>query len=200
VLLTYGLPYSPDKDEKWSDFEILKETAKQYNVLLLSVLRSPSEAGHVSYLKPYCTLVHMVGAKPHSIWERLYGALDGLFSRRPAAAAPYFYYELFLKLRDIVRNWPIDVVQIGGRFLAPYIEAVPADSHCRKVLLLHDMGVPAPLIGLKQTIRRRWEIRFAGKFDRVLVQSPEERQWLLARNPDLPVAVVEDAAETKVWG
>jgi glycosyltransferase involved in cell wall biosynthesis len=161
-------------------------------------------------MRHYCEEVEVVVAKRRSLPEHIVGVIPCLFSGRPLATHSFFYEELAAKTHEIFTNHRIDLIQIEHSFFAPYIDGVPSPILCKKILSLHNLGVSQyrSMLNLKMGMREkllffvkwllmlRWEARYAKKFDRVLVVSPSERQWLQAANPRLTISVIENGIDT----
>jgi sugar transferase (PEP-CTERM/EpsH1 system associated) len=210
LYVTYGLPYPPDSGARLRDFNLLRQVARRYAVFVLSLLESPAEVEHVPGLRPYCEAVEVVVPRPRSAGAQLTAVLRAFLAARPLATAPFFHDELACRLRRLVVNRAIDVVQIEHSILAPYVEAVPRGGGCKTILSLHNLGVqqyrsmlqmsvswPERLLYLlKWLAMLRWEARLAERFDHCLLVSPEERRHLQASRPDVPLTVIENGVDT----
>ncbi|MGH7966115.1 MAG: glycosyltransferase family 4 protein, partial [Candidatus Binatia bacterium] len=190
-----------------------KNLSRHHSILLLSLLEFPEEAEQVSHLKPYCELVEVVVSQRHSLWAQGTGIARGLLAGRPVATQPFFYEELACKVREVTAREDVDIIQIEHSFLAPYVEALPPHSACKKVLSFHNIGsqqyrrmlhlqtgVGGKLLSLlKWLLMLRWEARYAKKFDHCLVVSAVDGQLLQSANPAVPVSVIENGVDTALY-
>ncbi|MGH7807549.1 MAG: glycosyltransferase family 4 protein [Thermodesulfobacteriota bacterium] len=213
LFVTFGLPYPPDSGVRIHDFYLIKNVSQLHSVSLLSLITSPEQEKHVNRLRPHCDMVDFVIAKPRRVREHLSGIMRGFLARRPLATHPYLYDEMASKIHELVTNRGVDIVQIEHSFLAPYIEAIPADSNCKKILSFHNLGVnqykrmiylknrltEKSLFLLKWMLMLRWEAKYAERFDRSLVVSALEEKVLRSANPNVSVSVIENGVDTTLY-
>lgn len=187
LFVTFGLPYPPDSGVRIHDFYLIKNISRNHSVFLLSLLLSPEQVEYIEQMKKYCDLVDYVHARRRSVVENISGFWHCHIAGRPLAAHPYFYDEMASKIREVVTKWKVDVVQIEHSLMSAYVEAIPPDSGCKTVLPFHNVAfnqyrrMARMKIGagqrllylLKGLVMRRWEIRYAEKFDKCLVVSPD---------------------------
>lgn len=213
LFVTYGLPYPPHSGVRLHDFNLIKNLSRYHSILLLSLLEFPEEVEQVPHLRPYCELVEVVVARRRSFWEQVTGIGRGLLAGRPIATHPFFYHELACKIREVMTRWDVDIIQIEHSFLAPYVEALPPHSVCKKVLSFHNVGfqqyrrmlhlrtgVGGKLLSLvKWFLMLGWEAKYAEKFDHCLVVSAVDGQLLHSANPAVPVSVIENGVDTDLY-
>lgn len=213
LFINYGLPYPPHSGSRIRDFNLIKNLARDHTVCLLSLVEFAGEARHAAELVRYCPLVEMVPTRRRSKREHLPGALRCLVQGRPLETTAYYYPEMADRIRAIVTEWDIDVVQIQQSFLAPYVEAVPEGRGCRTVLSFENLGflqyrrMAALAHNWEAWLRhwsnallmRRWEPRYAARFDHCVMVSPVEARLLQAANPRLRVAVVDNGVDAETY-
>jgi sugar transferase (PEP-CTERM/EpsH1 system associated) len=213
LFITFGLPYPPDSGVRIHDFYLIKNVSQHHSVLLLSLITSPQQVKYIEQIGKYCDFVDFVVVKPRSIKEHASAIVQSLLSGRPLATHPFFYEEMVSKIREVVTNWNVDIVQIEHSFLAPYVEAIPAGNKCKKILSFHNLGMnqykrmlhlktgikEKLLFVLKWLLMLRWEARYAEKFDHCLVVSPLEGQLLQSTNPKLRISVIENGVDTELY-
>lgn len=213
LFVTFGLPYPPDIGVRIHDFYLIKNISRHHSVSLLSLITSPQQVEFLPELRQYCDHIDYVlkGRRPadKNIAEIARCFLNG----RPLAAHPYFYSEMASKIRDVVTERNIDIVQIEHSLMSVYVEAIPAGSGCRTVLSFHNvafnqykrmagMKISAGqrlLYRLKGLVMRRWETKYAKKFDKCIVVSPDEGRLLQTIAPDLDISVVENGVDTGLY-
>jgi glycosyltransferase involved in cell wall biosynthesis len=95
--------------------------------------------------------------------------------------------------------------------MAQYIEAIPTVKHIKKVLTFHDINfrkfdrISRLETQLKRRLRlrlhsailRRWEPRYAGRFDLCVTMSDIDKDLLEEMNPALHVKTVPNGVDTK---
>ena len=210
LYVTFGLPYPPDSGARIHDFNIIKQAALEHNVLLVSQLEFPEEARHLPDLEPYCDFVDVVAPLSPSPWRQIGAAVRGMSVGRPPACAPFFNDELVSKIRQVVTNRAVDILQIEHSVLAPHVVGIPPGHRCKRILSFQNLAVAqyrtmlqmqtSPMERLlflvKWLAMLRWEARYAKKFDHCLVVSPTELEQLQASNPGLSVSLIENGVDT----
>lgn len=213
LFINYGLPYPPLSGSRIRDFNLIKHLARDHTILLLSLLEFANEPAMVSALSPYCSLVDLVPTRRRSKWEHLPRAWHALIRGEPLETAAYYYPEMWQRIGNVVEQWKVDIVQIQQSFLAPYVEAVPSTSGCKRVLAFENLGfLQYRRMGRLATnwetrlrhlsnaaIMRRWEPRYAERFDHCVMVSPIEARLLQAANPRLQVSVVDNGVDSQAY-
>jgi glycosyltransferase involved in cell wall biosynthesis len=208
--LTYGLPWPTDRGGAIRYFNLIRQVATRYRVLLFAMLESADEARHVSKLAPFCERVEWAVMRAGSEIERARDLLGHLLRGRPLATWPYCSRSLETKLRDLVGTGTVDILQIEHSFLAPYRDAVPDGSPCRTILSFHNLGEAQyrsmlrmhsgalEKLGwlVKAALMRGWEARHAARFDRCLVVSEIEAQRLHAVAAGVAVSLIPNGVDT----
>jgi sugar transferase (PEP-CTERM/EpsH1 system associated) len=213
LFVTYGLPYPPDSGVKIRYFNLLKHVSQYHSVLLLTLTQFPEEVNHVSQLKPYCDMVDVVVTRSRPKWEHVPGIMRCLIAGRPLECYFFYYDEMASKIRRAVTTWDLDIVQIEHSFMAPYVEALPANGRCKKILSFHNVGFTQYRrmyyveSGAERKLRylldwmlmRHWEPKYAKRFDYCLVVSRPDSQMLQSANPNLTVSVIDNGVDTELY-
>ena len=208
--LTYGLPWPTDRGGPIRYFNLIRQVAARYRVLLFAVLESADEARHVPKLAPFCERVEWAVMRTGSEIERARDFLGHLVRGRPLVTWPYCSRSLETKLRNLVSSGAVHILQIEHSFLAPFRDAVPAGSPCRTILSFHNFGETQArsMLGMysgaleklgllvKALLMRGWEARHAARFDRCLVVSEIEAQRLRAGAAGAAVSLVPNGVDT----
>jgi glycosyltransferase involved in cell wall biosynthesis len=208
--LTYGLPWPTDRGGAIRYFNLIRQVAARYRVLLFAVLESAEEARHVPKLAPLCERVEWAVMRAGSEIERARNLLGHLLRGRPIVTWPYSSHSLETKLRDLVSTGAVHILQIEHSFLAPFRDAVPDGSPCRTILSFHNLGETqyrsmlrmhsgaVAKLGLlvKAILMRGWEARYADRFDRCLVVSEIEAQRLSGLATSATVSLVPNGVDT----
>ena len=113
-------------------------------------------------------------------------------------------------LKAISSETSFDIVQIEEPALAVYLEALTPGSWRKSLLTFHDITssqsqriaaissrpLPKLRFWLHGRQMRRWEARYAARFDCCITVSELDRERLLVENPALDVAVVPNGVDT----
>jgi polysaccharide biosynthesis protein PslH len=208
--LTYGLPWPTDRGGAIRYFNLIRQVATRYRVLLFAMLESADEARHVPKLAPFCERVEWAVMRSGSAIARARDFWGHLLRGRPLVNWPYCSRSLENKLRDLVSTGTINILQIEHSFLAHFRDVVPDGSPCRTILSFHNfcesqsrsmlrMHVGAvEKLGLlaKAVLMRGWEARHAARFDRCLAVSEVEAQRLRAVAASTAVSLVPNGVDT----
>ena len=208
--LTYGLPWPTDRGGSIRYFNLIRQIAARYRVLLFAMLESADEARHVPELAPLCERVEWAVMRAGSEIERAREFVGHLLRGRPLATWPYCSRSLETKLRNLVGTGTVHILQIEHSFLAPFRDAVPHGSPCRTILSFHNLGETQyrsmlrmrsgalEKLGwlVKAALMRGWEARHAARFDRCLVVSDIDGQRLRAVAADAAVSLVPNGVDT----
>jgi sugar transferase (PEP-CTERM/EpsH1 system associated) len=210
LLINSGFPYPPTSGARIRDFHLIRQVSQAFKIVLLCLLQFPEERDRVEGLKPYCETIEVVSPIPQTFFANITGALRALLNRNPLAAYPYYSPQLAQKLREILKQQQIDVIQIEHSFLAPYADAIPLRRRYKTILSFHNVGerqyrsmtnmdfgaAKKLLYYLKWRLMRDWETNYAKKFDHCIVVSPLEKTALQQANPNLSVSVIDNAVDT----
>jgi len=208
--LTYGLPWPTDRGGAIRYFNLIRQVAERYRVLLFAMLESADEARHVPALAPLCERVEWAVMRAGSDIERARDLVGHLVRGRPLVTWPYCSRSLENKLRNLIGSGTVDILQIEHSFLANFRDAVPEGSPCRTILSFHNFcesqyrtmlcmhaGAVEKLGWLvKAYLMRGWEARHAARFDRALVVSDPEAERLRAVAAGTAVSLVPNGVDT----
>lgn len=206
LFLTLGLPDPPTVGAQWRDFELYRRMAARHDVQVVALTEStapdaPREdrLGRVHPLEVSSELgMHLLARLPGHLAQRW-----------PLATLPFVDAGALRALHDLVHDWKPDVLQVEHSFLAPYIQAAEGLPAVRTVLSLHNIGeiqydrMRCSAVGLRERVAaalkawtmRGWETDICARFNRVVVVSETDREWLLERNPGLEINVVVNGVD-----
>jgi glycosyltransferase involved in cell wall biosynthesis len=119
--------------------------------------------------------------------------------------------ELAYKINLLTSSIDFDVVQIEHSYMAPYLNALPSDASCKRILVFRNVVFDQydrifrvdwrPIKKLRALIfsamMRRWEPTYAQCFDRCIALSNADRSLLLEANPDLKIDIVPNGTDTQ---
>lgn len=201
LAVTYGLPWPLTEGAKIRDYHLLREVAKDAEIVLLSFCKDDPDHPDPAPLRTFCAAVETF-APPSR--RSVSSAAAHWRARRPLATYPFYFEEFAQRISALASQYRVDLVQIEHSFLAPYLTAIP--SGCRAILSLHNLGEPqyssmVKLSGagfrsvLKAAAMRGWEADWAGRFDHCITVSDEDAEWLRERAPQLRISVVENGVD-----
>jgi len=174
-------------------FNLIRQVAARYRVLLFAMLESPDEARHVAKLAPFCERVEWASCVP-APRSSAHAIFAGHCCRvRPLVTWPYSSRSLETKLRDLGQHRHGHILQIehsswrtsAMRF--PRARAVGRSS--RSTTSARRSTAPCcacirvwwrSWLAGQGILMRGWEARHAPRFDRCLVVSEIEAQRLRA--------------------
>jgi len=210
LVVAYGTPYPPNAGTRTRDFSLFQELAR-FVKLYLCVLATEGSSPDLFELNKFCAKIISVPAGPRTPVRKLANSLRLWARGVPVAGHRFFYPELAQKIRAIIEQEHIDVVQIEHSFLAAYRGAIPERSHCGTILSLHNVGSAQYLrmaaiqasLGLNLSYRlkswliRRLETRAATEFDHCIVVSAQEAHLLQDLAPSANISVVDNGVDCK---
>jgi sugar transferase (PEP-CTERM/EpsH1 system associated) len=190
----------------------MRRLAKDHDIWLATHLQREEEIGGVPHLKTFCTkvatgllerkhpLAHVPGLMAYGLAGR---PLELKFLRSP---------DLEAQIQAWALSTPFDIVQIEESRMALYLECFDkAVMDPRTVLTFYDIAFhqAARISRLKQPMilkwrawiqgkmMRRWEPRYAQRFDRCIVVSEGDRRLLAEANGTLDIDVVPNGVDTR---
>lgn len=207
LILTRGLPYPPNSGARIHDFHLIRELSRQARVVVCSIIQFQREIP--DELRRLCHAVVTFRPKPHSHVELLNAIWRGWKAGRPAALNQLFFDQVAGRIRGMIEDHSIDIVQIEHSQLAGYVDAVPSNCKAIKLLSFHNLG----WVQARRDVRLRvdsghralaifnaltmwgWEPWYAERFDACVAVSEADAARLRRRNPLLRVAVIENGAD-----
>jgi len=201
LAVTYGLPWPLTEGAKIRDYHLLRESAQESEVILLSLCKDDRSHHDVRELRRFCAEVETYVPPERTPWTR---ALVHWRAGRPMATFPFYFEPFAQRISDLSLRHQVDLVQIEHSFLAPYRAAIPVG--CRTILSLHNIGERqySSMVGLsgeglrsllKAASMRGWEADWALRFDRCITVSGREAEWLRQRAPQLAITVIENGVD-----
>jgi glycosyltransferase involved in cell wall biosynthesis len=209
LMVTYGVPYPPDGGSRIRNLNTSRWLARRHSVILVSLAWDPDEARHLPVLRQHCEHVDMV-LNHRSRAARVAALAGGCLAGRPLGVSPYYFPAMAEKIRDIVARRRPDLAIFDQIYVAPYVDAVPADGSCRRVLSLHDVasGQYRSMLRIQPSVLRkgrqflRWRLmarmerRYLERFDHCVVVSAREARLVRRQHPALPISVIENGVDT----
>ncbi|NLF79486.1 MAG: glycosyltransferase [Chloroflexi bacterium] len=212
LMITNTLPYPPVSGTSVRSYNLLRRIAAHHEVWLASRRHTRDARKDIAHLENFCARV-ATGFVPHrNPINHLPGLARYALRQWPLELKFYHSSELVQHLHDFTAETVFDIVQIEEGCMALYLEHLRAQSHHKRILTFYDIdfvraGRMASLhvtplqawrMQLHQRMMRRWEPRYAGRFDRCLTVSEIDRNWLLGANPRLAVTVIPNGTDTRL--
>jgi sugar transferase (PEP-CTERM/EpsH1 system associated) len=213
LIITDYLPYPPVTGDLQGVYNRLRRIAKQHEVSLVGFLESPDETEGVSHLQKFCYRVETANLQHRSRLRRLPRMLRYFLGGTPPELEFLYSEELVNKIRQLVSEVDFDIVQIEQSRMALYLKILPPNKHFKRILFFHNIAsfqynrisrVERNLLRkmrawLHGQMMRRWEPRYAERFDCCITVSELDRQLLITTNPRLRVDVVNNGIDTKIY-
>ena len=211
LYITYGFPYPPTSGMRLRDYHLIKAVSRRYDVSLLSLLERPEERADLDALRPYCASIDTVPATRRSRAEKAVGLARCVLGGRPLHSFVLGYPEMHARIRDIASRHDIRLVQIEHSYMAHYLDALPEGRAYRTILEFHNIGSVqyGRMLRLRSSLSRkarhllewqvakRWEPRYARRFDRCVVVSPSDAQALGQVDGAIATRVVDNGVDTE---
>ena len=122
--LTYGLPWPTDRGCAIRYFNLIRQVATRYRVLLFAMLESADEARHLPKLAPFCERVEWAVMRAGSPAARARDFCGHLLRGRPLVTWPYCSRSLESKLHDLIGTGTVNILEIEHSFLADFRDAI----------------------------------------------------------------------------
>ncbi len=213
LVVTNMIPYPPASGGPLRTYNLLRRIAGRHHLWLATHLHAPDEAEGVSHLREFCEhvatgLLH----RRHPV-AHLPGLLRHALAGWPLELKFRHSHELAQALRHLSAEVDFDIVQIEESRMALYLEALPRNTRSKRILTFYDVAfevasrslpfersvVMKGRTWLYEKMMRRWEPRYAGRFDRCIAVSERDRRLLVRANPRLQVEVVPNGVDTRVY-
>jgi glycosyltransferase involved in cell wall biosynthesis len=178
---------------------------------LAALADKPDAAEGVSHVAEFCRGVEVAPVRRRRPLAHLPGLLRYALAGTPLELKFRHSEELVHKIQRLASAVRFDIVQIHHSEMALYLEALPRELDCKSVLMLHNIAFHQfdrifrverrPLRKMRALMHslsmRRWEPRYAERFDRCIAVSEVDRQRLTAANPHVQVDVIPTGVDTQ---
>jgi sugar transferase (PEP-CTERM/EpsH1 system associated) len=212
LIITEALPYPPDSGAPLRTYNLMLRVAREHQVWLATLLETPRQAEGLSRVRDMGVGVVTAVYQPRHPLAHLPGLFRYAVAGRPLELKFKYSRELMNKIRHLVSTVGFDIVQIEHSDRALYLEALPTDARCSRVLIFHNVvfqqwrrifeverrPVRKARAWLYSLMMRRWEPRYAGRFDRCIAVSDADRDLLREANPRLQIDVVPNGVDTQM--
>jgi glycosyltransferase involved in cell wall biosynthesis len=215
LILDKLVPYPPTDGSLLRVYNLIKQISRQHEVSLITLFKPlTGEDSVAAHLRTLCRHVEFIGRPEYSVREFRLLQLQGALKREPMRYMTLYSEKMADKVRTLIQNNHIDIVDIERLCVAPYIQAIASTSQCAKVLGLHD--VPYVQYRRMMSVERDWRakrrlffmdlmfskqatLKYARCFDKCVVVSESDRSTLKQAGPDLDIAVVPNGVDTQTY-
>lgn len=213
LFITDYPPYPPISGDRIRVYNLIRRLAKKHQVTLAIALWALDEVEAVSHMRQICHRVeagslrwrHPLNYLP----EFLRYALEG----KPLELGFLYSKGLACKIKQLVLSENFDVVHIEQSRMAMYLEAIPENARCARILAFQNVAASQyarilrverkPISRMRNFLlsqmMRRWEPRYAERFDRCIAVSEADRRLLMEANPRLKIDLVPNGVDTQVF-
>lgn len=213
LIITDYLPYPANTGDLQGVYNRMRRIARRHQVSIAGFLQSPDDTESVSHLQKFCYRVEAVNRPRSSRLARLLRMIRFFLEGMPFELAFLYSEELANKIRQIISEVNFDIVQIEQSRMAFFLKNLPPSKNFKKILVFHNIAfsqykrVSRVARTLSRRIRfwlhahmmRRWEPKYAERFDRCITVSELDRKLLITANPHLSVDVVNNGIDTKIY-
>jgi len=213
LFITDYLPYPLISGDRIRVYNLIRRIARQHEVSLVGFLQTPDEIVGVSHMQEFCYRVETVNLRRRHKLARVPGLLRYVLAGIPFDFEFLRSEVLADRIRHLASSAGFDIVQIEQTRMALYLEALPTDTDYKHILVFHNVAAyqydRISRIALTPTKRmrawlhgrmlRRWEPRYAERFDRCITVSEVDRSLLMSANPHLQVDVVPNGVDTQIY-
>ena len=207
------LPYPLIGGDRIRIYNLLKRMARRHEVSLVSFLEKPEDVEGVAHLKQFCSHVETVNFEQRSRWAKLPGLLGYALSGKPPELKLLYSREFEQKVRQLTTAIDFDIVQIEHARMALYLETLNRSERRKSLVTFHNFT--SQQYGRVSSVEKNWgrkfrtwlnavtmgywEPRYAGRFDRCVTVSNEDRRLLLKSNPRLKVDVIPNGVDIEAY-
>ncbi len=214
LFLTPQVPYPPRQGAALRNWGLISGLAARHEVSVLSFLAPEQTSEPPDAMQEICR-IETVEFPTRTLRDRL---RDMLTTRQPDMALRLASEPYARRLADWLEKEPVDVVQIGGIEMAPYLDVLEAarprplvvfdNLNCEYLLqkraFLTDLRAPVRWPGAAYSFiqwqrLRRHEAQVCRRADRVLAVSEVDAQMLRQLVPELDVTVVPNGVDTQTY-
>ena len=185
LFTTPRFPYPPYKGDKLRAYHQIKYLSQQHSVTLCSFIQSKEELSYIGELRKYCDHIETILLKPYFSYLN---AFFYAFSRIPLQVGYYYSKKMRKKIDELLRRERFDIIHTQLVRMSPYIkdyektpkvlDMVDALSLNMKRRLEKEKLPMKLLLHLEYTRLRKYEVDICRAFDKVIVCSESDKQFL----------------------
>lgn len=211
LIITDSLPYPLLSGDRIRMYHLIRRLERKHEVFLATLLEPDDQLTDIEHMRRYCKEIITARLRPRGALQHLPGLLRYTLLARP----PELYFQeartMQRKLANLCALQSFDIVHVAHSHMALYAADLPRKTCPHRVLEFHNVAflqykrlatVPQswrkrirPF--LHSMIMRSWEPRYAGRFDRCIVVSENDRTLLQTRNHLLKIDVIPNGVDTR---
>lgn len=211
LIVTDWFPYPPKTGMQIRIMNLLKHVGRNHQVWLLSFTDDDADPSAVEALEKTCYRLHIVKKPQLGGLAHPLKFIRFLFSGIPPDLRLHDVPQMRKMVREIILENDIEVVEILDSYMARYIEDIPRDKGVRTILTFIDIVflkydsimrrekklLRKLRLWLHSAMMRRWEPKYAGRFDQCVCVSQADKELLLKKNPHLKIDVVPNGVDAR---
>ena len=190
---------------------MIRRIGAKHELSLLALMAERDEENSIRHLRKYCRRVEVFDHKRDNLWTMLPDIVRYWFQNKPFELRLLHSKKMAKRIEQLTSAEGFDIVQIEHSRLALYQENIRKNAHTSSILVFHNIAYnqfsslyqirKSPISRFRTWLHirqlRRWEPKYAEKFDRCITMSEVDRKILLRANPRLCIEVVPNGADTK---
>lgn len=206
-------PYPLVSGDRIREYNLLRRMADQHEVWLATLLENPDDEAGTVHLASFCVGVEYAHSERHHPLVHVPGLLKYGLTGKPLELKFRYSAKLARKIQRLAAEIDFDIVMIINSHTAPYLEVLPPSSHRKSILNLENIEFAQyesiyqierkPINKIRAWINyqmmRRWEPRYAGRFDHCVTVSENDRSVLLDSNPSLKIDVIPNGVDIRQY-
>ena len=210
LVVTTKSPYPLYEGRALRTYNLIKQTAREHEVHLLSFVQTPEEVAGIGHMTSVCASVEVVplymGGKGSLVWD----VLREVFSRSPLMAVKYRTGEMRYRLTMALRGQRFDVLHLDMLHLADYLReanglpVVLVEHNVESALLRR--RIEAESSALKRLYFRyqfkklqRYEAWACRQADHVIAVSAHDRKQLMQMTGHERVTAIPNGVDTEFF-
>jgi sugar transferase (PEP-CTERM/EpsH1 system associated) len=210
LMVANYLPYPVLSGGRLRIYHLLRRVAQHHEVSLAALLESPDDRDGIPHLRQFCHRVETAGPDRRRRWRRATGMIRYALEGNPPDLSLLHSDELAEKIRRLAASEGFDIVQMES-VMGLYLDALPRPRMSKTVLMFQNVAAAqfARITRIERsryrklrswingTSLRRWEPRYAERFDRATTVSDADKELLRRLNPRLQVEVIPNGVDTE---
>ncbi len=193
LIISPFLPYPPKDGGKLKMYNSIRFLSRDYDVILLSFIEDEIEKKYIPHLRFFCKEVFTVIRRPSQVSKEENKPL-------PEVVKAFYSNQFRIKLQEILKTYPVDVVQTEYTFMAHYTMDI---NNIPKILVEHDTSLFSLFGSYEKPVECgyfRWidnwlrKVRFHkeaySKFDKVIVFTDKEGKRVMNLSKETNTSVM----------
>jgi sugar transferase (PEP-CTERM/EpsH1 system associated) len=185
LFVSSRFPYPPLQGDRVRAYHQLKRLGRRHRITLVTPVCDARDAQHLGEIEPLCERVITVPIRP---WERARNLLAAPFSSRPWQTTYWYHSKIARAVHracisqkfdlahvQLVRMAPAELALNGTPRVLDFIDALSLNFQRRAE---HQSGLAATVFRHEAKRLRNYENRLVGTYDRMLISSRTDRDFI----------------------